>query len=183
MRPDPQLDNIYKIAERLKALERRLRMIDDVEVTPNDMAAMLEGSFTSEGAQSIPNDSWTYVDFDFSSGGTWDLGLGIDDGHDGGDNIDRIRVDGIPGETVINFSLEVAFASNATGIRGLAWVAGDGSEAHYTMPALSGIETAWSDTHRRRQPLGDEWYSVKVLQTSGGALNLDFMNFIAWRIR
>lgn len=183
MRTDPQLDTIWKIAARIKEFERRLRMIDDAEFTPNDMAAMLMGSFTVEGAQSIPNNSWTYVDFCFASGGTWDLGLAIDDGHDGGDNIDRIRVNGIPGETVVNFSMELSFTANATGVRGLAWEAGDTSMAYYHMPALSGVTTAWSETHRRRQPVGDEWYTVQVYQNSGGALDLIFMNFIAWRIR
>lgn len=179
---DPQLDTWEKVVKKLVELERRLRDVEFIERTPNDAAAMLLCCGGGD-AQSIPNDAWTYVDFKFSSGGTWALGLEIEDGHDDTTGIDKIWVREIPAETICFFTMECYWAQNATGIRGMQWVAGDGSAATYLMPAISGDGTAFSAIHWRRQVITDEWYSMKVYQNSGAALDLNFMNFGAWRIR
>jgi hypothetical protein len=182
MRLDPQLDTVQKIAQRIQDLDKRLKSIEDIETTPNDAAAMLL-CCGGDDAQVIPNDSWTYVDFDFDSGGTWPLGLEIEDGHEDTTGIDKIWVQGIPAETVVFFTMECYWAADATGIRGMRWLAGDGSMATYLMPAISGDGTAYSAIHWRRQSVGNEWYSMMVYQNSGAPLDLNFLNFGAWRIR
>lgn len=184
MLQDPVLDLQAQMLEKIKRLEEGQRRFETAEFTPNDMGALLQADFCTEGAQSIPDITWTYVDFDFTTGGTWDLGLAIEDGHGGGGSgIDKIYVAGVPGSTVLNFSVEIKFASNATGYRALRWLAGDGSSMDFAQNAANGIDTSWSDTHRRRQQLVDDWYTVQVYQNSGGPLNLNFCNFIARRVR
>ncbi len=180
MLQDPVNDALRQMAERMRSLEGRSGYFEGLQFSAADAAALL----LSGATQSIPNNAWTEVDFVFTSGGTWSLGLAIEDGHGGGgDGIDKIKADLIPAEHILLFTMEVEFASNATGKRGLRWLASDGSSVTRFVPALSGDVTAFDGIHWRRQIISSTYYHCQVFQDSGAPLNLTFFDFGAFRFR
>jgi len=178
---DPVNDALRQMAERIRTMEARFGYFEGVQFSAADAGALL---ISAPGApQSIPNNAWTEVDFDFTSGGTWSLGLPIEDGHAGGDNIDKIKATPIPAEHILLFTMELEFASNATGMRGLRWLASDGSAVTRFMPALNGDVTCFGEVHWRRQAIASTYYHCQVYQNSGSPLNLTFFDFGAFRFR
>jgi len=179
MLQDPVNDALRQMAERIRAMESRFGYFEGVQFSAADAATLL----LYPGPQSIPNNSWTEVDFTFTSAGTWSLGLPIEDGHALGDNIDKVKATLIPSEHVLLFAMEPTFASNSTGLRGVRWLASDGSTRTELHAAVNGDVTAFTMFHPRRQIISSTYYHVQVYQNSGVALNLDFFNFSVLRYR
>jgi hypothetical protein len=179
MLQDPVNDALRQMAERIRWMESRFGYFEGVQFSAADAAALL----LYPTPQSIPNNAWTEVDFNFASGGTWPLGLPIEDGHALGDNIDKVKATLIPAEHILLFTMEPEFASNATGLRGCRWIASDGSARTELHAAVNGDVTAFSMIHWRRQIIASTYYHCQVYQNSGAPLNLTFFDFGAFRFR
>ena len=97
--------------------------------------------------------------------------------------LDKVKATLIPAEHILLFTMEPIFASNSTGLRGVQWMASDGSARAEKHPAVNGDVTAFSMIHWRRQIIASTYYHVQVYQNSGAPLNLDFFDFGAFRFR
>ena len=174
-----------QMAETMTGIDRRLRKIEALEFLFGEAAAML---LCCGGANSqvIPDNAWTELDFNFASGGTWEMGLVIEDGHVPlGDGIDKVRVTTIPpGQSIMFFTIEVGWDDlSVVGKRGVRWLADDGSAAVFYGPITNDGDCSYSAHHWRRQTAPAAYYHLQVYQDSGGPLNLGFLNFGIWRLR
>lgn len=179
-------DTLRDLAENLGALSRRVRQLEGLEYLFGEAAAMLLCcGGPPPASQSIPSGVWTDVDFNFASGGTWEMGLALEDGHlPGGDGVDKVYAEVVqPGQAIMFFTMEVYWAVAAGGTRALRWGASDGSFAAFYGPVTAGGVCAYSAVHWRRQVAATAYYFAQVYQDSGAPIDLEFFNFGIWRLR
>jgi hypothetical protein len=179
MLQDPVNDALRQMAEQIRAMASRFGYFEGMQFSASDAAVLS----LYPSVQSVPNNVWTEVDFNFAFGGTWSLGLGIEDGHAGGDGIDKIMSASIPAECLLLFVMAPHFANNSSGLRGVKWISSDGTYLPEMHPAVSGDETAFTMVHQRRQVIGSVYWHCQVYQNSGAPLNLNFFDFGAFRFR
>ena len=145
---------------------------------PHEAAALHQLAATG---QSIDNNTWTTVTADAASGATFSEGLGIDTTNS------RITVSGIPRETIVDIVAWAIFDTNTTGLRGIKWVADDGS-SHTIVQSASELSGAGGNAavqlvHKRKVSSASTYYYTQVYQNSGAALILGGAYFAMSRIR
>lgn len=178
----PQLDPIFdkdsRIAAQLEEIYDRLNDLETREMTPADV-----GRLCTFNSQTIASGFDTMIQFDFTSGCSSDLGLGIEQGDGSFENYDGVLIDAIPDESFMLIYGSVTWASNATGLREVFWRSEDGSSRNFNLRAVSGRETRHGMLHYRSAIIGADKYGLGVHQDSGGDLSLTSAVFAVFRFR
>ena len=125
--------------------------------------------------QTISDDTATVPTTLDPSAATWGHGMEIDTTNS------RIKITGLPKESVYLFSMWWQWEANDTGLRYLQWFTDDGGSAKDIRDAPA-YAIYNSLVHVRTQATTDAYYEVKVLQDSGGNLDGDGL-FTAVRVR
>ena len=141
---------------------------------PHESAALHQ---TPADAQVIPDQVWTNVTASAASGATWSEGLGLDLANS------RIVVTGIPHETIVDIVAWAVFADNTTGVRGIRWLADDGSSLTRMQAVPTGQGASVGLSHKRKVSTTHTYYYIQVWQNSGGDLALDGAYFALSRVR